>query len=186
MSWLRRSRSRARASSARAPECRPAVAGRVAVPEHPLRSETEWFADGIVEEITTALSRFSLPVRDRAQLGLHLQGPERGCPRRRTGSSASVTFLKAACAGAGQFRVTGQLVEAETRNHVWADRYDGAMADVFELQDRITAAVAGVLEPSIRRAEIARAMRKPTSDQTAYDLYLRAMPGIDAHGPRWI
>ena len=54
----------------------------------------------------------------------------------------------------GQLRVTGQLVEAETGNHVWAERYDGVMTDVFELQDRITAAVAGVLEPSIRRAEI--------------------------------
>jgi adenylate cyclase len=69
------------------------------------------------------------------------------------------------------------LIEAETGAHVWADRYDGAMADVFGLQDRITVAVAGVLEPRIRRAEIERATRKPTADLTAYDLYLRAMPG---------
>jgi adenylate cyclase len=77
--------------------------------------------------------------------------------------------------GGGQLRVTGQLVEAETGAHVWADRFDGVMADVFELQDRITGAVAGALEPRIRRAEIERATRKPTADLTAYDLYLRAM-----------
>jgi adenylate cyclase len=77
-------------------------------------------------------------------------------------------------------RVTGQLIEAETGTHVWADRYDGMLADVFDLQDRITAAVAGVLEPSIRRAEMGRAARKPTSDLTVYDLYLRAMPGLFA------
>ena len=81
---------------------------------------------------------------------------------------------------AGQLRVTGQLIEAETGSHVWADRFDGVMADVFELQDQITAAVAGALEPRIRRAEIERATRKPTADLTAYDLYLRAMPGFYA------
>ena len=78
----------------------------------------------------------------------------------------------------GQLRVTGQLVEAETGSHVWADRFDGVMADVFELQGRITAAVAGALEPRILGAQIERATRKPTADLTAYDLYLRAVPGF--------
>ena len=138
----------------------------------------EWFADGIVEEITTALSRFrsllviarssafdfkgqSVDVRDVA---------ERLCAR---------YVLEGSIQQVGeQLRVTGQLIEAETGTYIWADRFDGVMADVFELRDRIAATVAGVLEPRIIHAEIMRAMRKPTADLAAYDLYLRALPGI--------
>jgi adenylate cyclase len=71
-------------------------------------------------------------------------------------------------------RVTGQLIEADTGHHVWADRFDGPLDDVFDLQDRVTAAVA--IEPSLRSAEIQRAQRKPTERLDAYDLYLRALP----------
>jgi adenylate cyclase len=144
----------------------------------PYYPNTEWFADGIVEEITTALSRFhslfviarnsafifkgeSVDVRDAARrLGVRyvLEGSVRQA--------------------GGQLRVAGQLIEAQTGAHVWADRFDGIMSDVFALQDQITAAVAGALEPRIRRAEIERATRKSTADLTAYDLYLRAMPGF--------
>jgi TolB-like protein len=144
----------------------------------PYDQDTEWFADGIVEEITTALSRFrSLFVIARNSAftfkGQHVDV-------RDVGQRLGVRYVLEGSVrrALGQLRVTGQLVDAETGAHVWADRYDGAMSDVFELQDQITAAVAGVLEPSIRRAEVQRAVRKSTSDLTVYDLYLRAMPGL--------
>ncbi len=140
----------------------------------------DWFADGIVEEITTALSRFrSLFVIARSS-AFTFKGES--VDVRDVGKRLGTRYvLEGSIQRAGeQLRVTGQLVEAETGNHIWADRFDGVMADIFELQDRITAAVAGVLEPRIRRAEVVRATRKPTADLTAYDFYLRAMPGFYA------
>ena len=146
----------------------------------PYDQDTEWFADGIVEEITTALSRFRSLFVIARNSAFTFKG--QNVDVRDVGQRLGVRYVLEGSVrrALGQLRVTGQLVEAETGNHVWADRYDGAMSDVFELQDQITAAVAGVLEPSIGRAEIERAVRKPTSDLTVYDLYLRAMPGLYA------
>ena len=77
---------------------------------------------------------------------------------------------------AGQrLRITGQLIDAETGAHLWADRFDGVLEDVFDLQDRVTMAVAGAIEPSITQAEIRRANRKPTENLQAYDWLLRAL-----------
>jgi adenylate cyclase len=73
-------------------------------------------------------------------------------------------------------RITGQLIDATTGHHVWADRFDGEIKDIFELQDKITESVVGAVEPSIRLQEIKQARAKPTSYITAYDLYLRALP----------
>ena len=73
-------------------------------------------------------------------------------------------------------RITAQLLEAETGAHLWADRYDGALEDVFDLQDQITEKVVGVVEPSLRRSEIERSRRKRPENLDAYDLYLRALP----------
>jgi TolB-like protein/tetratricopeptide (TPR) repeat protein len=146
----------------------------------PYDPDTEWFADGIVEEITTALSRFrSLFVIARNSAFTFKGQSVDVCD---VGRRLGVRYvLEGSVRQAGErVRVTGQLIEAETGSHVWADRFDGVMSDVFELQDQITTAVAGVLEPSVRRAEIERATRKPTADLTAYDLYLRAMPGVYA------
>ncbi|WP_262270476.1 adenylate/guanylate cyclase domain-containing protein [Microvirga yunnanensis] len=75
-------------------------------------------------------------------------------------------------------RITGQLIEAGTGRHVWADRFDGDLSDLFELQDRITESVVGAIEPSLRFAEIERSQTKPTSSLDAYDLYLRALPPL--------
>ena len=77
---------------------------------------------------------------------------------------------------AGQtVRITGQLIDAVTGTHLWADRFDGSLEDIFELQDKIASSVAGIIEPTLQVAEIRRSAERPTSDLTAYDLYLRAL-----------
>jgi adenylate cyclase len=76
----------------------------------------------------------------------------------------------------GRVRITAQLIEAETGAHLWADRFDGSLEDVFELQDQVAVSVAGVIEPALQAAEAARSANRPTKDLTAYDLYLRALP----------
>ena len=72
-------------------------------------------------------------------------------------------------------RITGQLIDAVTGTHLWADRFDGSLEDVFELQDKIAVSVAGVIEPALQAAEMRRSAARPTNDLTAYDLYLRAL-----------
>jgi TolB-like protein/Tfp pilus assembly protein PilF len=163
----------------------PIVEGRPSLVVLPFQSipydpETEWFADGIVEEITTAISRFRSLFVIARNSAFTFKGQT--VDVRDVGRQLGVRYVLEGSVrrALGQLRVTGQLIDAETGNHVWADRYDGVMSDVFELQDQITAAVAGVLEPSIRRAEMSRAVRKPTPDLTVYDLYLRALPGMNA------
>jgi adenylate cyclase len=81
--------------------------------------------------------------------------------------------------GGGRVRITAQLIEAETGAHLWADRFDGTLEDVFDLQDQVAISVAGVIEPTLRKAEIQRASRKPTGNLDAYDLYLRALAVLD-------
>ena len=76
--------------------------------------------------------------------------------------------------GGNRVRITAQLIDAETGAHLWADRFDGSLEDVFELQDKVAISVAGVIEPALQAAETARSADRPTSDLTAYDLYLRA------------
>jgi tetratricopeptide (TPR) repeat protein len=78
---------------------------------------------------------------------------------------------------AGQrVRITGQLIDAVSGTHLWADRFDGSLDDIFELQDRVASSVAGIIEPTLQAAEIRRSNVRPTNDLTAYDLYLRALP----------
>jgi tetratricopeptide (TPR) repeat protein len=83
----------------------------------------------------------------------------------------------------GRLRITAQLLEAETGAHLWADRYDGAIEDVFDLQDKITQGIVGTIEPNLRRAEIERAQRKRPDSLDAYDLYLRALPHMTSAMP---
>jgi hypothetical protein len=72
-------------------------------------------------------------------------------------------------------RITGQLTDTTTGAHIWADRFGGALDDIFELQDQVASSVAGAIEPKLRQSEIERASRKPAANLTAYDLYLRAL-----------
>src|SRR4029077_19336327 len=80
--------------------------------------------------------------------------------------------------GGGRVRITAQLIEAETNTHLWADRFDGSLEDVFDLQDKVAVSVAGVIEPTLVAAEITRATARPTKDLQAYDLYLKALPRL--------
>src|SRR5262252_4202125 len=135
--------------------------------------EQEYFADGVVEEIITALSRFrqlfviarnsSFTYKDRA-VDVKQVGRELGVRYVLEGSVRR---------SADRVRVTGQLIDAATGAHLWADRFDGALEDIFELQDRVTMSVVGVIAPQLERAEIERARRKPTESLEAYDYYLR-------------
>jgi len=137
--------------------------------------EQEYFVDGMVEEIITALSR----IRWLFVLARNSSFTYKGQPIdvKRAGRELGVRYLlEGSVRKAGnRVRITGQLIEAETGAHLWADRFDGLLEDVFDLQDKVASSVAGVIEPALQAAEIRRATERPTSDLTAYDLYLRAL-----------
>ena len=75
-------------------------------------------------------------------------------------------------------RITGQLIDASTGAHIWADRFDGAIEDIFDLQDQVTASVVGAIAPKMEQAEIERARCKPTANLDAYDYYLQGMASV--------
>src|SRR5260370_20068705 len=138
--------------------------------------EQEYFADGMGEEIITALSRIRwLFVIDRNS-SFTYKGQE--VDVKRVGRELGVRYVLEGSVrkAGGRVRITAQLIEAETGTHLWADRFDGSLVDVFDLQDRVAISVAGVIEPTLEAAEILRSAERPTNDLTAYDLYLRALP----------
>jgi adenylate cyclase len=129
----------------------------------------------MVEEITTALSRIrSLFVIARNSAFTYKGG---AVDVRQVGRELGVRYvLEGSVRKAGsRVRITGQLVEAATGTHLWADRFEGTLEDVFDLQDRMTASVVTAIEPNVRAAEIQRAQRKPAANLQAYDLLLRAL-----------
>ncbi|MGZ5867896.1 MAG: winged helix-turn-helix domain-containing protein [Xanthobacteraceae bacterium] len=136
--------------------------------------EQDYLADGIVEDLITALSRFRRLLVIARNSSFVYKG--RAADVRDVARELGVRYvLEGSVRRAGsRIRITGQLIEASTATHLWADRYDGEMQDVFDLQDRITRSVAGAIEPQILVAEIARATRKGTAKLDAYDHYLRA------------
>ncbi|WP_104825406.1 adenylate/guanylate cyclase domain-containing protein [Rhizobium sp. NXC24] len=143
--------------------------------------ETDYFADGIVEDIITALSRtrwLFVIARNSSFIYKH-----KSVDARQVGRELGVRYLlEGSIRKAGQrVRIAGQLIEASTGRHIWADRFDGDLADIFDLQDSITTSVVVAVEPRLRLAEIERAQRKPTDNLGAYDLYLRALPSMNAY-----
>ena len=137
--------------------------------------EQEYFVDGMVEDIITALSRakwFYVIARNSSftYKGKHVD-------IRQVGRELGVRYvLEGSVRKSGnRVRITGQLIEAATGNHVWADKFEGELKDVFELQDRITETVVAAIEPSLELAEMRRATFKSTESLDAYDLYLRAL-----------
>jgi adenylate cyclase len=137
--------------------------------------EQEYFVDGMVEEIITALSRIRWVFVLARNSSFTYKG--QAVDVKRVGRELGVRYLlEGSVRKAGnRLRITGQLVEAETGAHLWADRFDGSIEDVFDLQDKVALSVAGVIEPTLQAAEIRRSSERPTSDLTAYDLYLRAL-----------
>jgi adenylate cyclase len=139
-------------------------------------SEQEYFVDGIVEDIITGLSRIKwLCVIARNSTFVY---KGRAVDVKQAGRELDVRYvLEGSLRKAGnRVRVTAQLIEAESGTHVWAERYDRPIGDIFDLQDELTLNVIGAIEPSLRQAEIQRARRKRPENLDAYDLYLRAQP----------
>jgi adenylate cyclase len=136
--------------------------------------ETDYFADGIVEDIITDLSRlkFLFVIARNSSF----QYKNRAVDVKQVGRELGVRYvLEGSIRRAGnRLRLTGQLLEAATGLQLWADRYDGALEDVFELQDEIRAQVLGALAPNLVEIEMARAKIKPAASLDAYDLTLRA------------
>jgi TolB-like protein/Flp pilus assembly protein TadD len=135
--------------------------------------EQEYFADGMVEDIITALSRFKSLFVIARNSSFTYKG--RAVDVRQVGRELGVRYvLEGSVRKAGnRLRLTGQLVEALSGIHVWADRFDGALDDMFELQDRITSSIVVAMLPTLEQAEIERSRRKPTGSLAAYDYYLR-------------
>ena len=145
--------------------------------------EQEYFADGMVEEIITGLSRIKWLFVIACNSSFVYKG--KAVDVRQVGRELGVRYvLEGAVRKAGnRVRITAQLLEAETGAHLWADRYDGKLEDVFDLQDQIIEKVVGVVEPSLRQSEIERSRRKRPESLDAYDLYLRALPHMTSLMP---
>jgi TolB-like protein/class 3 adenylate cyclase len=137
--------------------------------------EQEYFADGVVEDIITALSRLAWLFVIARNSSFTYKG--KSVDMKQVGRELGVRYLlEGSVRKAGsRVRITGQLIDTTTGAHVWADRIDGELEDIFELQDQVTSKVVGAIEPKLRLSEIARAARKPTDNLDAYDLFLRAL-----------
>src|SRR5580692_11578450 len=136
--------------------------------------EQEYFADGMVEEIITALSRIRWLFVIARNSSFTYKG--QAVDVKQVGRELGVRYVLEGSVrkAAGRVRITAQLIEAQTGAHLWADRFDGSLEDVFDLQDQVATSVAGVIEPTLEVAETARSTARPTADLTAYDLYMRA------------
>jgi TolB-like protein len=138
--------------------------------------EQEYFADGMVEEIITSLSRIRwfFVIARNSSFSYKGQSPD----VKQVGRELGVRYVLEGSVrkAGGRVRITAQLIEAESGAHLWADRFDGSLEEVFDLQDKVAISVAGVIEPALRAAETRRTAARPTADVTAYDLYLRALP----------
>ena len=135
----------------------------------------EYFADGMVEEIITALSRIRwlFVIARNSSFTYKSQAVD----VKQVGRELGVRYVLegSVLKGGNRVRITAQLIEADTGTHLWAERFDGALEDVFDLQDKVAVSVAGVIEPALRAAETRRSAARPMADLGAYDLYLRAL-----------
>jgi len=166
-----------------------AAVGNPALPEKPSIAvlpfqnmsgdpEQEYFSDGVVEEIITALSRMRWLFVIARNSSFTYKG--RAVDVKQVGRELGVRYVLEGSVrkAANRLRITGQLIDASTGAHLWADRFEGGVEDVFELQDHVTASVIGAIAPTLERAEIERATRKPTENLDAYDYYLRGMASL--------
>jgi TolB-like protein/class 3 adenylate cyclase/Tfp pilus assembly protein PilF len=140
--------------------------------------EQDYFADGVVEEIITALSRMRWLFVIARNSTFTYKG--RAVDVRQVGRELGVRYVLEGSVrkAANRVRITGQLIDSATGTHLWADRFEGALEDIFDLQDQVTARVVGTLAPKLEQAEIERAKLKPTERLDAYDYYLRGKANI--------
>jgi TolB-like protein len=140
--------------------------------------EQEYFADGIVEEIITALSRFSGLFVIARNSSFTYKG--RAVDVKQVGRELGVRYVLEGSVrkSANRVRITGQLIDTSTGAHIWADRFDGALDDIFDLQDQVTATVVAAVSPKLEQAEIERIKHKPTESLDAYDCFLRGVAVI--------
>jgi TolB-like protein len=137
--------------------------------------EQEYFADGIVEDIISALSRIGWLFVISRNSSFTYKG--RPVDVKQVGRELGVRYVLEGSVrkAAHRVRITGQLIDATTGAHLWAERFESALDDIFELQDQVAESVVGAIAPQLERAEIDRAKRKPTESLDAYDYYLRGM-----------
>ncbi len=147
-------------------------------------AEQDYFADGVIEDIITALSRF----KSFAVIARNSSFTYKGkvVDIRQVGQDLGVRYvLEGSIRRAGdRLRISAKLVECDNGQHIWAEHFDGAVADVFDFQDRITESVATMIEPHIQKAELERSRRERPGSIAAYDLYLRALPKFTAETER--
>ena len=137
--------------------------------------EQEYFADGIVEDIITALSRIRWLFVTARNSSFTYKG--KSVDIKHVGRELGVRYvLEGSVRKANnRIRITGQLIDATSGNHIWAERFEGGFEDVFQLQDQVTESVVGAIAPKLEQAEIERSRRKPTENLQAYDYYLRGV-----------
>lgn len=137
--------------------------------------EQEYFADGVVEDIISALSRIRWLFVAARNSSFTYKG--RAVDVKQVGRELGVRYVLEGSVrkASNRVRITGQLIDAETGSHLWSERFDSTLGDIFELQDQITESVVGAIAPQLEQAEIERAKRKPTESLDAYDYYLRGM-----------
>ena len=135
----------------------------------------EYFADGMVEEIITALSRLHWLFVIARNSSFTFKG--RAVDVKQVGRELGVRYVLEGSVRktADKVRISGQLIDTSTGAHLWADRFDGSLEDVFDLQDQVTSSVVGAIAPRLQQAEIERSKRKPTESLSAYDYYLRGL-----------
>ena len=140
--------------------------------------EQDYFADGMVEDITTALSRMHWLFVIARNSSFTYKG--RGVDVKQVGRELCVRYVLEGSVrrAANRVRITGQLIDAATGVHLWAERFEASLEDIFDLQDQVTASVVGAIAPKLEQAEIERAKRKPTESLDAYDCHLRAMSSL--------
>ena len=140
--------------------------------------EQEYFADGMVEDIITELSRFRNLFVIARNSSFTYKG--RAVDVKQVGRELGVRYVLEGSVrkSANRVRITGQLIDAGTGTHLWADRFDGSLEDIFDLQDQVTTSVVNAIAPRLEKAEIERASRKPTDSLEAYDYYLRGIEHI--------
>jgi TolB-like protein/class 3 adenylate cyclase len=137
--------------------------------------EQDYFADGMAEDIITALSHFKALFVIARNSSFTYKG--RAVDVKQIGRELGVRYVLEGSVrkSANRVRITGQLVDTATGAHLWADRFDGGLGDIFDLQDQVTESVVGAIAPAVEKAEIERAKRKPTESLDAYALYLRGL-----------